>query len=282
MRFLLWFVLLWPALSLAEPVRVFTSVLPLRAVVESIGGDHVEAQSLVRPGFNPHTYEPTPQQITALSQAALFVRTGVPFEDAWMRRIAASNPAMQILDVREGMPLSEMFTHEHDAHDHEDEIDPHVWTSPLRVKHMAALIHDRLSLIDPDNAADYRANHAALLNRLDAIHADVQQRLAPFKGYRFMVFHPAWGYFAEEYGLIQVPIERGGKEPGAKGLATLIDQARQQQIHVVFVQPQFDQRLAQQVANAIDGEVIAVDPLSEDIIFNLPTIAAQFAEALQP
>lgn len=83
--------LLVPALSIAEPLRVFASVVPIQTFVEKIGGQHVDARAMVRPGFNPHTYDPTPQQIRALAGTALYVRTGVPFEIAWMDRIRSAN-----------------------------------------------------------------------------------------------------------------------------------------------------------------------------------------------
>jgi zinc transport system substrate-binding protein len=97
-----------------------------------------------------------------------------------------------------------------------------------------------------------------------------------------MVFHPSWGYFADAYQLQQIAIEHEGKQPGARALSQLIEQAKQNQIKVVFVQPQFDQRQAEQIARAIDGKVMAVDPLAANYIDNLRQVAQQFSQALQP
>lgn len=294
-----------PVVSLAEPLRVFASVVPIQIFVEKIGGQHVDSRVMVRPGFNPHTYDPTPQQISALAGAALYVSTGVPFEEAWMGRIRSANPEMPVLDTRDGIALREMEEHDHDAHGHEaehdgkpanghehdahdddhrdhEEQDPHVWVSPPLARHMVGRIRDQLAELAPEHAADFARNHDAFVAELDALDAELRKLLDPLPNRRFMVFHPAWGYFADNYGLTQVPIEHEGKEPGARALVALIDQAKRQGIRVVFVQPQFDKRSAAQVARAIDGAVVAVDPLAADYVDNLRRVGREFAQALQP
>ena len=287
-RLLLFLISLAPLLAMAEPPRVFVSVLPMKTFVEKIGGEHVEVHAMVQPGYSPATYDPTPQQIAALAKAQLYIRTGVPFEQAWMKRMRSANPAMEVLDVRDGLELRSLETH---AHDHRHEhghggdagaLDPHVWTSPSMVKQMAGRIRDRLARLDPAHETDFSRNHDDFVAELDRLDRDIHALLDPLQQRRFMVFHPSWGYFADDYGLVQVPIEHEGKQPGARALATLIEQAKAGRIRVLFVQPQFDRRQARQIADAIGGSVIAVDPLAPDYIDNLRKVARQFAEALQP
>lgn len=348
-------VLALPAPGRAEPLRVFVSVLPLQTFVERIGGDQVEVRALVRPGYNPHTFDPSPQQIAALADADLYVLTGVPFETAWMPRIRAANPRMAVLDARSGIALQPLPAHHHDDHegpteghaagpdahhpaehghdhahghaaeprdhaapapgqppeagqgahkDHEHDnahdhtppqahpdataprlsaaLDPHIWTSPRLALRMLASIRDELSRLAPAHTELFHRRHAAYAAEVQALDAELRALLAPLHGRAFLVFHPAWGYFAASYGLQQVPIEHEGKAPGARALAALIAQARAEGIRVVFVQPQFDRRQAQQVAQAIDGGVIAVDPLAPDYVANLRRVAQQMAQALQP
>jgi len=276
----------------SEPLRVFASVLPIKTFVEKVGGEHVEVRAMVRPGFNPHTYDPTPQQISALAKTALYVRTGVPFEKSWMVRIHSANPKMQVLDARTGITLREMKAHGHDEHghesehqDHEDEDkhdqDPHVWTSPMLVKHMLGNIRDKLSELDPAHAADYARNHDIFLAELEVLDNEIDALLEPLSNRKFMVFHPAWGYFADRYHLTQVPIEYQGKEAGARRIAELIEHAKHEQIRVIFVQPQFDRRSARQVAEAINGRVIAVDPLAANYVDNLRRVGQEFAQVLK-
>ena len=285
---------LMPVCGFTEELRVFSSVVPIQTFVEKIGGKHVDARAMVRPGFNPHTYDPTPQQISALAGAALYVRTGVPFEKAWMERIRSANPGMQVIDARAGIALRELEAHAHDepennaehheesGHDQDDEQDPHVWASPPLVTQMVGRIRDKLAELDPAQAADFARNHDIFVAELEALDRELHALLDPLPNRRFMVFHPAWGYFADAYGLTQVPIEHEGKEPGARALAALIDQAKQEKIKVVFVQPQFDKSNARQVAQAIGGIVVAVDPLATDYVDNLRRVGHEFARAMQP
>jgi zinc transport system substrate-binding protein len=316
MRILLLLLLLvGPVLGHTEPLRIFASVVPIQTFVQKIGGEYVDARAMVRPGFNPHTYDPTPQQISALAGAALYVRTGMPFEKAWMERIRSANPGMPVFDARDGIALRELVAHSHDEreqdaehhteadHGHADaadalhddhdeegaravdenyEQDPHMWTSPPLVKHMLGRIRDKLSELDSAHAMAFARNHDAYVAELDVLDAELHALLDPLPNRKFMVFHPAWGYFADNYGLTQVAIEHEGKQPGARGLGALIDQAKQANIKVVFVQPQFDKRQARQVAQAIGGAVVAVDPLAADYIDNLRRVGRQFAKVLKP
>ena len=272
----------------ARPLDVFVSVLPLQTFVERVGGERVQVHTMVQPGHSPATYEPTPRQITALADADLYFRVGVPFETAWMKRITATNPDMPVVDLRDGLPLRPQEAHDHGsehgpehAHEHEA-MDPHVWTSPRLVRRMAATIRDALTAVDQPGAEVYAANQAAYDAELASLDQALQDRLAGLHQRSFLVYHPAWGYFADAYGLTQVPIEYEGKAPGARRLAQLIDQARAERARVILVQPQFDQRAARQVARAIGGRVEAVDPLATDYAANLLRLATIIAEVYGP
>lgn len=291
---LIW-ILLLPSTLVAEPLLVFVSVLPQKTFVEQVGGSHVEVRAMVRPGHDPHTYDPTPQQVAALAGAVLYVRTGVPFEDAWMTRIRSANPGMRVLDARQGIDLRAMEHHEHEgeaehtghghAKEHDDghsSQDPHVWTSPPLVKLMAGNIRETLIALDPSHEADYKRNYQAFAAELDALDQDIRNQLTGLKNRKFMVFHPAWGYFADTYDLTQVAIEHEGKQPGARALTGLIQQARRENIKAIFVQPQFDRKFAQQIAGATGGRVIVIDPLATDYADNLRQVTRQLAEVLQP
>jgi zinc transport system substrate-binding protein len=287
--------LLAPALSNAEPLQVFVSVLPLKTFVEKIGGNSVTVQTMVQPGDSPHTYDPTPKQISALAKTDLYVLTGVPFEKVWMERVRSANPHMKVLDARVGIDLRTIEHHEHEtvhngqqqdkAHDpghfNDSERDPHIWTSPPLVKQMAKNIRDMLTELDPAQGQAYEDNYAAFAAELDTLDRDIRALLKEVNNRKFMVFHPAWGYFADTYDLIQIPIEQEGKEPGARALTELIKQAKRENVKVIFVQPQFNKKSAEQVASAIGGRVVAIDPLSPDYATNLRKMAQLIAEASQ-
>ncbi|MBP6734208.1 MAG: zinc ABC transporter substrate-binding protein [Chromatiaceae bacterium] len=288
MRYLLmWLTLLWPLAGLAEPLEVFVSVLPQETFVARVGGEHVKVSALTRPGQSPETFEPTPQQVAALARAELFVGIGMPFEQAWMPRLRAANPRMRVLDAREGIDLLPLDHHGHDEDPgHAGQVptaeeagDPHLWTSPLLAARMSASIRDTLTELDPAHAEDYARNQAQFAAELEALDQEIRAQLKELPSRKFLVFHPAWSYFADAYGLTQVPIELGGKEPGARTLVTLIGQAKRDQIRVVFIQPQSDPRFAEQIARAIGGRVIAIDPLAPDYVANLREVARQIAAA---
>ncbi len=288
-KLLLSLLLLVPTLALAGPLQIFVSVPPQNRFVEKIGGGHVEVRAMVRPGHDPHTYDPTPQQIAALARTDLYVRTGVPFENAWMERIRAANPKMRILDARSGIELRPLAhydhgsgEHEHDEHPQEAALDPHIWTSPPLVKRMAANIRDALTALDPANGAEFSRNYHAFAAEMDALDWELKAQLAAVSNRKFMVFHPAWGYFADTYGLTQVAIEHEGKEPGALSLTALIEQSRREGVKVIFVQPQFSGQSAETLARAIGGRVVAIDPLAPDYADNMRRVARLIAEAAGP
>jgi zinc transport system substrate-binding protein len=274
------------------PVQVFVSVLPLKYFVERIGGSHVNTQVMVGPGQSPHTYEPTPRQMTELSRAQIYYRVGVTFEQVWMKRIAQLNPNMRIVDLRDGIKLRKLEDHQHEgeeehaADDHaeeqyDDSLDPHVWTSPVLARSMAEQIRATLTAIDRAHAQDYQAGFDSLTADLTALDTQLRNRLAGVKHRKFLVFHPAWGYFADSYGLQQIAVEAAGKEPGPRTMARIIAQARQDNIRVIFVQQQFSRTTAATVARAINGKVVALDPLAENYIDNLRKAADALATALE-
>ncbi|MDD3938003.1 zinc ABC transporter substrate-binding protein [Rhodoferax sp.] len=265
------------AASASAPLPVFVSILPQKYFVERVGGEQVVVSVMVGPGQSPATYEPTPRQMTALSQAKLYFSIGVAFEDTWMKRIQAATPALRVVPMQRGIALLPLTGPGGEAAG----TDPHIWTSPLRVKIMAASIRDALIETDPAHRGDYELNYRAFIAELDALDRDVRALLMSAKGKSFLVFHPSWGYFANDYGLRQIPIEAEGKEPGAKALVRVIDLGKREGARVIFVQTQFSRRTAETVAAAIGARVVGVDPLAENYPQNLLRVAHEFAEALK-
>jgi zinc transport system substrate-binding protein len=287
LRILLYVAILLPGLANAAPASVFVSVLPLQTFVEKVGGPHVAVQTMVRPGYNPATYEPTPKQIAALAQARVYFAVGVPFENSWLGRIRSANPEMEVVDTRSGIPPRPAApVHDDDGGDgasvtpgghHHAAMDPHTWTSPMLAKQMARNIRDTLIRHDPSHRHDFARNFEAFAAELDELDVEVRTLLKDVNARQFMVFHPAWGYFADAYGLTEIAIEHEGKEPGARTLTALIEQARRENVKVIFVQPQFGQQAARQVAHEIGGRVAVIDPLAADYADNLRRVARLIA-----
>ncbi|MFA7060781.1 MAG: zinc ABC transporter substrate-binding protein [Pedobacter sp.] len=264
----------------AAPLEVFVSIPPQKYFVERVGGKHVAVSVIVEPGRSPATYEPTPRQITRLSRANLYFTIGVAFEDVWMSRIHNANPEMKIIASQKVVPLRKV-DQLGSVLQEKGRKDPHIWTSPPLVQLMAAVIRDALIVEDPAHRADYAANYRRFVADLEELDHYIHNRLSGMEGSNFMVFHPSWGYFADTYGLQQIPIESGGKEPGARTLQQVIEVGRRKGVKVIFVQKQFSNRTAETVARALGARVAPVDPLAEDYLKNLRHVADIFSEALR-
>lgn len=289
----------------AEPaLRVATSIPPHKYVIERIGGERVEAHVMVLPGQNPHTFEPTPKQVGALAQGQIFFAADMPFEAQLLERLKGVAPEMKVIDLQEGITLrrftaDELEAHEaeehadhhhhdhgHDkkkgdhAHEHNEAIDPHSWMNPRFAKQQAQTILAGLSAADPAGATVYQANFEKLAADLDALDKELTESLASLKGKELLVYHPAFGYFADAYGLKQVAVETGGREPSARQLRALVKRAKAGGVRVIFVQPQFAKTSAETVAAQIGGTVVALDDLGEDYLANLRQVARQVREHL--
>jgi len=265
----------------SEKIQITVSILPQKYFVERIagGGDNLDfdIHVMIPPGHSPATYAPTPQQMKALSHCKLYFRIGhIPFENAWMKNISSNNPHMKIIDTSVGVDLIETGEAEdelHQVHHHHAGIDPHIWLCPRAVKIQAKHILDAVIEIDRENQEFYKENYRLFLLDIDRLDREIKALLEKCRGRKFLVFHPAWSYFAREYGLEQLPIEVEGKAPNPANLKKIIDIARRENIRIIFVQEQFDTHSAGAVAAEIGGRVVKIDPLALDWLDNMKKIA---------
>ena len=272
----------------AEPVPVFVSIPPQSYFVQQIGKDLVDVHVLVEAGADPHTYEPKPQQMVALSKAVLYFAIGIEFETAKLAKITAVNPRMHVVHTDHGVMKLPIDAHGHHnmkdnrgENHHQGSLDPHIWLSPPLVMLQARSILTALQAVDPAHRSAYEANYRAFILEIVDLDDQLRATFDGLKGSPFMVFHPSWGTFAHTYGLKQVPIEIEGKSPKPAQLKDLIERARSNRIKVVFAQPQFSSKSAQQISKAIGGRVAVVDPLAQDWANNLRQVAEEFKNAFE-
>ncbi len=265
----------------ADPIPVFVSILPQKYFVERIGRDHVNVEVMVKPGESPATFNPNPKKMSLLSQAKLYFSIGVPFETIWIDRIRSIHPDLQFVPLHNISHKKSEALHKHSSHHPHDSHDPHIWTSPARVKIMAKKIKDTLTHIQPEQEKYFEINFQAFSKDLDALDRDIRAIIARSDNHHFMVFHPAWSYFAKDYDLEQVAIEEGGKEPGARALQKIIDKGKKLGIKVIFVQKQFNLSIAESIAKTIGATVRKIDPLAEDYLENMRRTAKAISGALQ-
>jgi zinc transport system substrate-binding protein len=274
----------WSSAETKQKNRILVSIPPLAYFIERIGGDFVEVKVLVQPGQSPETFEPTPKQMTEFSKVDVYIPIGLPFETVLTKKLHELIPESRIIHclseiVRNRLiyPISQSGKHQDHNHNH-GELDPHVWLDPVISKQICKNICQILKDISPEWADYFDIKLQALIDDLDVVNHKIADQLKPYKGREFYVFHPAFGYFAKRYHLIQTAVEFEGKEPSAYRLTELIDRAKKGNIKTIFVQEQFSQKSARSIADAINGTVVPIDPLAPDYINNLLKIAKKLAE----
>ncbi len=270
--------------ALAQKPVLFVSIVPQQYFLEQLIGDSADIMVMVLPGASPATYEPKPSQMTALARAKAWFTIGVPFEDSWLPRMKSSNPNLEFIPTDKGIVRQPIESHQHTGETHEAVekqnargLDPHIWLSPPLVKKQVVTSAAALRRLFPQEAENISKNEAAFTARIDALNEDLHQLFDARPGLTFMVFHPSWGYFAREYGLHQEAVELEGKEPKPARLAALINEAKEEGIHTLFIQPQFSKKAANLIAGEIGGVVRVADPLAGDWEENLRSVAASIA-----
>ena len=289
-----------PAMTETPPVPIDIAVTidPQAYLVERIGGDRVRVHVTVAPGQSPETYQPTDSDAGWILKSRFYFRLGLPAERGpWLKAIERSD-RVRIVDLRRGLRLRTMegIHHDHshgEVHRHADPAetrqgshhhegpDPHVWLSPRRLCTMAETIAEELSHADPTFATDYRRNVEQLCTELTTLDQDLRQLLKPCRKRAFFVYHPAWGYLADDYDLRQIAIEVEGKKPSDVELTRLQRLAREHRARTVFVQPQITGRAVHAVAAAVDAQVEVIDPLARDIPANLRHVAQRLVVAFE-
>ncbi len=256
-----------------DDLRVAVTIPPQEQFVKRVGEEKVKVTLMVPPGEEPHSYEPTPRQMRELAKADIYFKLGsqISFERRWMDRLKDFNEDMTIVNGSEGIELRKMGGN----------IDPHVWMSPRNALTTVKNLKDALIQENPENSDIYKENAEDYISKLEDIHSNITGDMKEYSGEKFMVYHPSFGYFADEYGLDQAPIQKEGKKPGTKGIQEIIDQAKRENISAIFVSPQFDKNRAKTIADEIDGEVITLNPLAKDYLKNMKKMYKRLISAFE-
>ena len=255
-----------------KPILTVT-LEPLRYFTEAIAGNNYEVVSMVPKGSSPESYDPTPQQLVNLSKSQAYFRIGyIGFEQAWMKKLEANCPDMKVYDTSKGIDLLRDKGHWHGDHFHEGGVEPHVWNSTQNALIIADNIYQALCELDSTHQEDYQKRLDVLKQTIRQTDANVRT-LVENADSTFLIYHPALSYFARDYGLKQVSIEEGGKEPSPAQLKALIETCRNENVHTIFVQQEFDQRNAQLIAHELGVNIVSINPLSYDWVKEMIRIA---------
>jgi zinc transport system substrate-binding protein len=260
-------------------LNIAVSILPQKIFLEEIAGDKINVTLMVKAGNSPHTYEPKPSQMIEISNTSIYFSIGVEFENIWLSKFKNQNRSMKIENITKDILKIKMVkkdnNHNH-RHDEKDKLlDPHIWTSALNVKIIANNIYNILIKYDKKNKQYYKNNLDKFIVKIDNTHKKIKNILKDSKNNKFMVFHPSWGYFAKEYNLKQIPIEISGKKPKPKELLKLIKKARAENIKVIFVSPEFSDKIANTIAKELNIKVKKVSPLNPNWSQNLIDLAKE-------
>lgn len=263
--------------------RVITvTIMPQKYIAEQIAGEHYRVNCAVPANANPEAYDITPAQMAELSKSAAYMQVGtLGFELTWMNNLRKNNPQMKVYDMSAGI---EMIQGTH-AHSHADGsvhrttvADPHVWSSPKSMRIMADNVYEALVELDPDNRSYYEGRYEALVQRIDSIDAVVADILKPVEGRAFAIYHPSLTYLARDYSLKQISIENIGKENSAYAIKSVMDEARDCGVKIVFIQKEFDSRQVQTFADELGAKVYTINPLSYDWESEIINIANAIAQ----
>jgi zinc transport system substrate-binding protein len=242
---------------------ITVSVSPFSYFVKAIAGSDYEINVMVPSSADPHIYEPVPGQIVSLGRSVAYISDGyLGFEMTWLDRFYEANNKMKKLSLGSTIDLIE--SEEHREGGHSEGADPHFWVSPKSAMNIAASVRNLLTDLRPEKKAEFDARYKILTDTIAVIDTLATKLFSEFRGKSFMIFHPALGYLARDYGLSQIAVENEGKEPTPSSMKKLIDIAGEKKIKVIFIQKGFDTKNAGAIALETGAELVAIDPLSED------------------
>ena len=266
---------------IAKPV-VIASIAPVEYLAKAVGGDKIEVQSLAK--GDVHSYEPKPNDMKAVAKARIFIAAGLEFEEAWIPRFKASAKNLVVVksDAKIAKLKEERGEQVEHGEKHEAHADPHVWLNPMLAITMARNISDALIDMDKANKDFYLENFQKLMNDLLAFDESAKNELAGLKNRKFVVYHPAWGYFAAHYDLEQISIERSGKEPKIDEMASTLKMIKDENIKVIFADPNRSQKSAQILASQTGAKVELLDPLGYNLLENLKIAVGAIKDANSP
>ncbi len=258
-----------------DKIGVAVSIAPEVEFVKAVGGDRVDVTLMVPSTADVHTYEPLPSQLSSVSSAQMYVMVGsqVEFENNYMDKLKSSNPNMLVVNASKGIELMPSTEEGGD-----EVVDPHVWTSPRNAKIMVENIYQGLVEVDPENKDYYQKNKDEYQAKLDELDRNTTELLKN-KTKPILIFHPAFGYFARDYNLTMMGVMVNEEEPSPQRIAMMVDVARENNITVVYVEPQYDPKFMQTVASQIGGQVLLVSDLDENYLENMKNVAIAFSRS---
>ncbi len=274
-----------------DEIDVVATFYPMYDITGQVAGEEAQVSSLVPPGTDPHSFEPSPQDIERLNNADFFVVTGAEFEEWESDLVDSVEDDVRVVDPSRNIDLIKMnesdYGHgdehhgdeghheehhegEHHEEHHEEEhghdhgtYDPHYWLSPQNAQIIAEEVSEALQEEDEENAEVYQDNFEAFNSDLDELDSQYQDRLEQCEQDTILITHAAFSYLGQEYGFSQVPVTGLGHltEPTAQELENLQDQARNHGLEYVFYDSMVDSSVAETIADEVDADVLELNSI---------------------
>lgn len=246
----------------SDKKTIFVTITPMQSIIEEITAGDFDIEVIVPKGASPETFEPTPKQVTSFSDAELIFSTGIiDFEQSLVERISGD---AEVVNLSNGIELI-AGSCSHGNHQHKHGVDPHIWTSPRALRTMVTNAHKAIMAHYPDSVK-YTEATGRLLERIDALDTYCATRIKAEGVEAMMIYHPAYTYYARDYGIEQIAIEHDGKEPSLRQTTALIEKAKEHGVKAILRQPQYSEDKVRAIANDAGAEIITTDPLAEDIL----------------
>ncbi len=246
----------------AEEKTLIVSIQPQKALLKEIVGDRYDVVCLLTSDNNPEAFEPSMSHLISFENSDAYFRIGnIGFELAILNKINSNTPNLKIYDTSEGITLLHGGHGHILGHEHECETDPHIWSSVPNMMIIAKNMYQAMLELDPKHSDDYTENYEKLRTRLEALNHELAEELKDCSGTAFAVWHPSLSYFAHDYGLKQVSIEREGKETSIKQLEDKIQEVNDSNVKVFFLQKEFDGRKLRSLTKQVSENVVTINPM---------------------
>ena len=246
----------------SDKKTIFVTITPMQSIIEEITAGDFDIEVIVPKGASPETFEPTPKQVTSFSDAELIFSTGlIDFEQSLVERISGD---AEVVNLSNGIELI-AGSCSHGNHQHKHGVDPHIWTSPRALRTMVTNAHKAIMAHYPDSVK-YTEATGRLLERINRLDNYCATRIKAEGVEAMMIYHPAYTYYARDYGIEQIAIEHDGKEPSLRQTTALIEKAKEHGVKAILRQPQYSEDKVRAIANDAGAEIITTDPLAEDIL----------------
>lgn len=250
-----------------DDINISVSIVPFADITKQIVGDRANVHTLIPPGVNAHSFEPTPDGLKQILISDIYFTVGSLF-----------NLENLLIDK-----LGKSIQNKHDCSTDIEIVNnnPHYWLSPTNVKIISNNILNKLISTYPQHKNYFTNNRNRFIHKVDSVDQIISEQLATKKSRTLLVYHPAWIYLAKHYELEEISIETDGKSPKAKDLKKIIEIAKQSGVNCIFFDPHFDESSVITIARSLNLNIDSLNPLPDDYLSNLNDIGHKLNKHLQ-